>query len=92
MYGIGSQTEKRLNELGIVTIGDLANFDSGILYSHFGKYAQELYDYANGIDMSPVTPGRKSETKSISRSTTLSKNIVDMESAQAVLLKLSESR
>lgn len=90
MYGIGSQTEKKLNELGILTIGDLANFDKRILFTRFGKYAQELYDNANGIDSSPVAPGRKSETKSISRSTTLSKNIVDMESAQSVLLKLSE--
>jgi len=90
MYGIGSQTEKKLNELGILTIGDLANFDRRVLYKHFGKYAQELHEYANGIDKSPVTPGRRSEVKSISRSTTLSKDITDIESAKAVLLALSE--
>lgn len=90
MYGIGSQTEKRLNELGIITIGDIANSDKRLLHSSFGKYAQELYNHANGIDTSPVTPSMKNDTKSISRSTTLSKNIVDVESAQSVLLKLSE--
>jgi len=90
MYGIGKQTEKRLNELGIMTIGDIACCDKNSLRSSFGKYGEELRRLANGIDPSPVTPHPKSETKSISRSTTLSRDTVDMEYARSVLLRLSE--
>ena len=90
MYGIGKQTEKRLNELGIMTIGNIACCDKSILCSSFGKYGEELKRLANGIDLSLVVPHPKHETRSISRSTTLSKNTVDMEYARSVLLRLSE--
>lgn len=90
MYGIGKQTEKRLNEIGIMTIGDLACCDKKILNRDFGKYGDELKNLANGIDTSDVTPHPKSESKSISRSTTLSKDTVDIELAKSVLLRLGE--
>lgn len=90
MYGIGKQTEKRLNEMGIITIGDIACCSISILRSSFGKYGEELIRLANGIDPSPVTPHPKAETKSISRSTTLARDIADIEYAMSVLLRLSE--
>jgi len=90
MYGIGKQTEKRLNQMGLLTIGNIACCNIGILRSSFGKYGEELKRLANGIDPSPVTPHPKAETKSISRSTTLSRDTADMEYARSVLLRLSE--
>ncbi len=90
MYGIGKQSEKRFNEIGIITIGDLAVCNDKILKDVFGKYGHELKLLANGIDTSPVDPAPKSETKSISRSTTLSRDINDMEEARTVLLGLAE--
>ncbi len=90
MYGVGKQTEKRLNEIGIMTIGDLACCDANILTNAFGKYGNELKKLANGIDTSPVTANPKGESKSIGRSTTLSKDIVDIELARSVLLRLAE--
>ena len=90
MYGIGKQTEKRLNELGILTIGDIAQCDIKLLRSSFGKYGEELKRLANGIDPSIVTPNPKHETRSISRSTTLPSDTVDMDYARSVLLRLSD--
>lgn len=90
MYGIGKQTEKRMNAIGIMTIGDLACCDRKILRTNFGRYGDELKRLANGIDTSPVTPCPKYESKSISRSTTLSTDITDMDFARAVLLRLAE--
>ncbi|NLK88129.1 MAG: DNA polymerase IV [Clostridiaceae bacterium] len=90
MYGIGKQTEKRLNEVGIITIGDLASCNDKLLGDIFGKYGHELKLLANGIDPSPVDPAPKGETRSISRSTTLSRDITDMEEARTVLLSLAE--
>lgn len=90
MYGIGKQTEKRLNEIGIMTIGDLAQCDTDVLVKNFGKYGCELKSLANGIDDSCVECTPKSATKSISRSTTLARDITDIDEAKAVLLSLAE--
>jgi len=90
MYGIGKQTEKRLNGIGIMTIGDLACCDTRTLSANFGRYGSELKNLANGIDTSHVTPHPKAESRSVSRSTTLSSDTVDMEYARSVLLHLSE--
>ena len=70
MYGIGQQTERRLNEIGIMTIGDLAHCSEKVLRSEFGKYGEEMKRLANGIDPSPVVPGDSTDIKSISRSIT----------------------
>jgi nucleotidyltransferase/DNA polymerase involved in DNA repair len=45
--GIGKQTERRLNELGIKTIGELAKYSSKRLYEEFGKNAVWLWAIAN---------------------------------------------
>jgi len=90
MYGIGKQTEKRLNMIGIMTIGQLANCDMKTLKSNFGKYGDELKRLANGIDTSPVTPHPKHDSKSIGRTTTLPKDTTDIDFARSVLLRLAE--
>ncbi|HHV98407.1 MAG TPA: DNA polymerase IV [Clostridiaceae bacterium] len=90
MYGIGKKTEEKLNSMGIYTIGDIANTNRNLLVKAFGKYGDELYRLANGIDPSPVSELPQRCSKSISRSTTLPRDIVDIESAKIVLLKLAE--
>lgn len=45
--GIGSKTEKRLDELGIKTIGELAAFPPKELYRQFGKSGVWLWAIAN---------------------------------------------
>lgn len=90
MYGVGKKTEKKLNQIGIMTIGQLANSDRKMLISSFGKYGDELKRLANGIDSSPVTPNPRYESKSIGRTTTLSEDTTDIEFARSVLLRLAE--
>jgi len=90
MYGIGKQTEKKLSDLAIYTIGDIARCDANLLLSTFGKYGEELHMLANGIDNSPVVPGGRHDIKSISRSTTLAKDVTDIDYAKAVILRLAE--
>jgi DNA polymerase-4 len=55
MYGIGAQTEKKLSNLAIYNIGDIARCEVSLLAGKFGKYGEELHRLANGIDYSPVT-------------------------------------
>lgn len=90
MYGVGKQTAEKLNEIGIMTIKDLATFDKSILVSKFGKRGGELFFLANGIDNSTVTPHSEGDMKSIGRSITLPEDIVHLEDAKSVILKLSD--
>lgn len=55
MWGIGQRMEKRLNALGIYTIGELANYDNNKLRNNFGIIGQELWEHANGIDLSTIS-------------------------------------
>ena len=50
VWGIGKGMEKKLNMLGIYTIGDLAHFDPNKLRQKFGVLGTELWEHANGID------------------------------------------
>lgn len=53
--GIGPRMEKRLNNLGITTIGQLAHYDKQKLKHLFGIMGEELYEHANGIDLSCIS-------------------------------------
>lgn len=89
MY-IGAATAKRLNDLGIHTIGQLAAMSSDILYPYFGKGTDGMLAFANGIDDRPVTL-KHEDLKGYGNSTTLPQNILNREDACRVLLRLCES-
>lgn len=90
MYGVGRQTAKKLQGLGINTIGELALFDRNILIKNLGKGGAELYSHAHGIDNSPVAPKSDDDMKSIGRSLTLAEDVSDIEKAKIVLMQLAD--
>ncbi|OPZ83828.1 MAG: DNA polymerase IV [Firmicutes bacterium ADurb.Bin419] len=90
MYGIGKQTEKVLTGIGIYKIGDIAKSDPQFLIRKFGKYGEEIYHLANGIDESKVEINPICKSKSVGRTTTLPDNITDIEYAKTVILRLAE--
>lgn len=90
MNGVGKQTAQKLQNMRIITIGDLANTSCDNLIKRFGKAGAEIFQHANGIDVSPVTPHIESDMKSIGRSVTLSEDITDIEYAKVVLMQLSD--
>jgi DNA polymerase-4 len=90
MYGIGRKTSEKLNNLGIDTIGDLANFSPITVVKILGKFGDEIHMHANGIDNSPVVAHLAGEMKSIGRETTVSEDISDIEAAKLVLLELAD--
>ena len=71
MHGIGKSTEKKMNALGIYTIGELAQKDEIIIKASLGKYGVRLQKRANGIDYRLVDPDAADERKSVGSSTTL---------------------
>lgn len=64
MWGIGSQMEKRLNRLGLTSIGDIAHFDITTLKRNFGILGEELYYHTHGIDMSLIQEKKNVRSKS----------------------------
>ncbi|MGM9834569.1 MAG: Y-family DNA polymerase [Bacilli bacterium] len=55
MWGIGPRMERRLNSLGIFSVGDLANYNKNMLKHKFGVMGEELWNHANGIDESVIS-------------------------------------
>lgn len=91
LFFVGANAKKKLDSLGIYTIGDLALADLSILQTHLGnKYGKLIHCYANGIDHSTVE-SVPSINKGYGNSITLPKDVEDFETANQVLLSLSET-
>ena len=75
MWGIGKRMEKNLNTLNIYTIGDLANYERNKLKDKFGVMGTELWNHANGIDLSRINDYKElPKDKSFSHSQVLFKD------------------
>jgi len=90
MYGIGLKTTEILNQMKIITIGDLALFNKNELIRTFGKAGSSMHEHANGIDNEPLYERSQNDAKSIGKSVTLSKDISNIEEAKLILMKLSD--
>jgi DNA polymerase-4 len=75
LWGVGPKTSKRLSELGIHTIGDIAKWPEHELIRLFGENGRDLSRHAKGIDNRPIVTER--ETKSISQEVTFSADVRD---------------
>lgn len=90
LFFVGPATKKKLHNLGIRTIGELAHIDPELLKSHIGnKHGILIHEYANGIDRAPVE-AEHADTKGYGNSTTLPSDIFSIEEADPILLSLSE--
>lgn len=88
IWGIGKVATKRFNQLGIQTVSQLRALEPDLLTELFGEQGQHLWKLSQGIDDRPVVPER--QAKSISRETTFSQDVTDMEILKAVLIELVE--
>ena len=89
LWGVGEVTARSLHEMGVFTIGQLAQLPVAQLEARFGRRGRDLYRQARGIDDSPVVVER--EEKSLSREVTFAEDIGDMQVLRKTLLSLSES-
>lgn len=90
LFFVGRATAKKLFALGIKTIGDLANAEEAMLKSHLKKQGEIIYQFANGIDASPVV-GEQPLFKGYGNSTTIAFDVDKTEAAKQVLLSLCET-
>lgn len=54
VWGISSRLEKKLNNLGLFKIGDIAHCPKEILIKKLGVIGEELFNHSNGIDKSNI--------------------------------------
>lgn len=88
--GVGSKYTKHLENLGILTIGQLANFPVSVLKEKFGVYGEHLHHLANGRDASFVNPNAHDIIKSMGHSLTNARDLETGEQIANMLLYLSD--
>ena len=88
LFMIGKASSKKLREMGITTIGELAKTDEDVLVRKFKQMGKMMHEYANGIDNSEVMYERE-QMKSISNSTVLPYNYRDAGMIKNVIHSLS---
>ena len=89
---VGKATKKKLNRIGIFTIGDLAKCDIEILKNILGVWGGYLHAFANGEDKAEVRScDVYSVIKSVGNSTTTRRDMTSRDDVAYVIHLLSES-
>lgn len=76
---VGKAATKTLSNIYIRTIGELANSDRGVLKLKLGKSGETIWDYANGLDNSPVRlAGDTEKVKSVGNGMTFKRDLLGL--------------
>ncbi len=89
IWGVGRATERKLHELGIATIGQLARADSGLLERHLGSWGPLLHGLARGEDLRTVECDRA--RKSYGEENTFAEDAVDPDLVEATIIAHAET-
>jgi DNA polymerase-4 len=87
LWGIGPVTAKKLADMGVDTVGDLASLSEAQLRERFGRHGTGMYRQARGIDRGQVQVER--EAKSVSQETTFRQDLRDVNALEKQLKRLS---
>ncbi len=89
---VGRASAGELKKYGVSTIGGLAAFGREALVALLGKQGATLYDYANGLEHSPVAPaGVYEPPKSVGNGLTFCHNLVGEDAVRAGVTLLADS-
>ena len=89
---VGKATEKKLASRGIFTIGDIADSKPESLVRFLGKNGLMLYEFANGLENSPVRHMDDCRNvKSIGNSVTSPRDLVNFQDIKLTLTVLADS-
>jgi DNA polymerase-4 len=85
--GVGAKTLRRLEAIGIRTLGDVQGLPERFLCQQLGKYGRRLQELSEGFDPTPISPGRPH--KSVSAERTFDEDTRDPERLRRHLLEQS---
>lgn len=89
---VGRATAKKLESIGVHTIGDIATTDEKILTKLLGVWGRTLHHYASGLDNTPVIDKvEERNVKSIGNSLTDYKDLNNFDEVKTLILLLSET-
>ena len=92
MVGVGRATERKLNRIGIFTLGELAKADLDLIRNLLGVNGLYLWEYANGLDIRPVHDRDHQEPiKTIGNSSTCRKDLLTNREVFNILQELAFS-
>src|SRR5215212_4573947 len=86
--GVGEQTDQVLKHMGLHTIADIHKSTPHELEKRLGKWGIDLWNKAQGIHTSKVSPYH--EAKSISTENTFDENISDIKFLMSELVRMTE--
>jgi DNA polymerase-4 len=90
LWGVGPATAKRLHDIGVRTVGDLAALPPDTLIKRLGRASgAHLSALARGDDPDPVNPNRPN--KSLGHEETFSRDLVDPVELESNALRMAES-
>lgn len=87
LWGVGPATAPKIRELGVSTIGELADVPLELLVRRFGKLGHFLHQLAHGRDPRQVTPDRPAKSRSAER--TFDQDLSDPREMARVIGELS---
>jgi DNA polymerase-4 len=91
LFYVGRATKKKLRGIGIETIGALAAADMDVIKAVLKPvHGTLVWEYAHGIDDTPVENVRVLNQKGVGNSTTTPFDVTDPEEARLFLLALTE--
>ncbi|MGQ9681908.1 MAG: DNA polymerase IV [Anaerolineae bacterium] len=88
LWGIGPAVARRLHDLGVRTIGELAAIPVKTLSLAFGSYGEVLHQHALGRDNRPVVTGGR--RRSLSHENTFARDITDEPELEKELLHIAD--
>ncbi len=88
IFGVGPRTAKRLESLGVETVGDLASRDRAEVLREFGASGAWIHDLAHGIDARRVSPHRVEKSHGMER--TFAEDLTDREELRLILYEFCE--
>ncbi len=86
--GVGDKTSQLLHSMGVFTIKTLSEIPPELIQKVLGKSGIDLWQKANGIDLSPVKS--YSEEKSISTERTFGSDTIDVHMLECLLIHMTE--
>jgi len=86
IWGVGAKSEKRLHDMGIRTVGQIAALPEKVLSDRLGELGRHIWRLARGQDERTVVPDP--QAKSISTETTFAHDIGDRTILRVWLLDL----
>ncbi len=90
LWGVGPATGRRLQALGIRTVGELARLPEGVLVHQFGRVlGQQLAELAHGVDVRPVVADRPA--KSIGHEETFRHDVYEPVALRHHVLRMSDA-